>query len=49
MYAMTNAIIRRAYQLTVTGDESVERDNSKIVSVAIGQILTQTVQYQIEE
>lgn len=49
IYESTCAAIRRAYQLTVTGEEEVEQNQGKVVSVAIRQILTQKVQYRIVE
>jgi len=49
IYEMTVASIRRAYQITVTGDEELEQNQGKVVSTAIKQILTRKVQYQIEE
>ncbi len=49
IYKLTVASIRRAYQITMTGDEELDEDNDKVVSTAIRQILTDKVQYQIEE
>jgi DNA-directed RNA polymerase subunit omega len=49
IYEMTCASIRRAYQITVTGDEEIEDNNGKVVSTAIKQILDKTVTFQIEE
>lgn len=49
VYELTCAAIRRAYQLTVTGDEVLDENEGRIVSTAIKQILTQEVQYRIEE
>ncbi len=49
MYVMTCATIRRAYQITMTGDEEVEENDGKVVSTAIHQILTGKVQYRLEE
>ena len=49
MYEVTCAAIRRAYQITVTGEEEVEQNQGKVVSVAIRQILTRKVQYRITE
>jgi DNA-directed RNA polymerase subunit omega len=49
MYELTCAAIRRAYQITVTGDEELETNQGKVVSTAIRQILTEKVQYRIEE
>lgn len=49
IYELTCAAIKRAYQITVTGDEELERQDAKVVSLAIKQILTQKVQYRIAE
>ncbi len=49
IYELTNAAIRRAFQITMTGDEELDDSNTKVVSAAIKQILTKKVQYQIEE
>lgn len=49
IYELTCASIRRAYQITMTGDEDLEENNGKVVSTAIQQILTKKVQYRIED
>ncbi len=49
IYQMTCAAMRRAYQITMAGDEELEENGGKVVSTAIRQILTKKVQYQIEE
>lgn len=49
VYVLTCAAVRRAYQITVTGDEDLDENEGKVVSTAIRQILTKKVQYQIEE
>jgi DNA-directed RNA polymerase subunit omega len=49
IYELTAAAIRRAYQITVTGDEELETNQGKVVSTAIKQVLTRKVEYQIEE
>ena len=49
MYELTCAAIRRAYQITMTGDEELEENDGKVVSTAVRQILTKKVQYRIEE
>lgn len=49
IYELTAASIRRAYQISVTGDEELETNQGKVVSTAIKQILTREVQFQIEE
>ena len=47
-YGLSAAAIRRAHQLTITGDEDVETNKGKVVSTSIKQILTKQVKYQIE-
>jgi DNA-directed RNA polymerase subunit omega len=49
IYEHTCAAIRRAYQITMTGDEELDEEDGKVVSTAVKQILTQQVQYRIEE
>ena len=49
VYELTCAAIRRAYQITVTGDEELDEAEGKVVSTASKQILTKKVQYRIEE
>ena len=49
VYACTCAIIKRAQQVTVAGDEDLDKNNGKVVSTAIDQILTTKVEYEIEE
>ena len=49
IYQITCAAIRRAYQITVTGDAEVEANQGKVVSTAIHQILTHKVQYRMIE
>lgn len=49
VYELTAAAIRRAYQITMAGDEELDENDGKVVSTAVKQILTRTVQYRIEE
>ncbi|GAB6089519.1 DNA-directed RNA polymerase subunit omega [Spirochaeta dissipatitropha] len=49
MYELTVAAIRRAYQLTVTGDEELAKNEGRVVPTAIKQILTKKVAYRIED
>ncbi len=49
MYELTVATIRRAFQLTMTGDAELEQNNGKVVPTAISQILTEKVAYRLEE
>ena len=49
IYELTCASIRRAYQITITEDEEVEENFGKVVSTAIGQILTNKVTFRLED
>ncbi|MCA1753778.1 MAG: DNA-directed RNA polymerase subunit omega [Spirochaeta sp.] len=49
VYETTSAAIRRAFQITVTGDEELDVNQGKVVSTAIRQVLTKKVQFQIED
>ena len=49
VYELTVAAVRRAYQITMTGDEELDQNDGKVVSTAVKQILTRKVQYRIEE
>ena len=49
VYELTCAAIRRAMQITVTGDEDVEENGGKVVSTSLKQILDKKVEYQLEE
>lgn len=49
IYELTCAAIRRAYQITIAGDEEVDANNGKVVSVAIKQILTNKVVFSLED
>ena len=48
VYELTSAMIKRAMQLTVTGDEELEKENTKVVSLAISQLLTKKVEFRNE-
>ncbi len=49
IYELTCAILRRALQITVAGDEEAEENGGKVVSTAIKQVLTKKVEYRLEE
>ncbi|MFW5741999.1 MAG: DNA-directed RNA polymerase subunit omega [Spirochaetota bacterium] len=49
VYELTVAAVRRAYQITMAGDEELEQNDGKVVSTAVKQILTKKVQYRIED
>jgi DNA-directed RNA polymerase subunit omega len=48
VYEMTNAAIKRAAQLTVTGSPTVEECEGKYVSAALREILLKKVDYRNE-
>jgi DNA-directed RNA polymerase subunit omega len=48
-YEFTCASIKRAAQITLTGDEDIEKNEGKIISAAIGQILEERVRYRYDE
>ena len=49
MYEVTCAAIRRAVQINLAGDEELDDNKGKIVSLAVKQILTSKVEYRLEE
>ncbi|ADK81394.1 MULTISPECIES: DNA-directed RNA polymerase subunit omega [Sediminispirochaeta] len=49
VYELTSAAIKRARQITMTGDENLEREHEKVVTYAMGQILEEKVKYRLEE
>ncbi len=49
VYEMTCAAIKRASQITVTGDDDLEDGKEKVVSASLKQILTDKIEYRIEE
>ncbi|HNQ97207.1 MAG: DNA-directed RNA polymerase subunit omega [Spirochaetales bacterium] len=48
VYEITCASIRRAYQLSMVRDSSIDENDGKVVSLAARQVFTKTVDYQIE-
>ena len=49
-YTLTCAIIKRADQITSTGEDIEMADKGKkVVSESIDQVLTEKVEYQLEE
>lgn len=48
-YETTCAAIKRAVQINLAGDEELAENKNKIVSLAIKQILSDKVQYRLEE
>lgn len=49
VYELTCAAIKRAKQITMTGDEELEKEKYKVVTGAMGQILEDKVQYRLED
>lgn len=49
MYEMTYAAIKRALQLAVTGDEEIPKNDGKVCSVALKQVLNEDVEYRSEK
>lgn len=49
IYEVTNAVIRRARQITEIGDDDLALHHGKVVSTSIQQIFTKKIEYQLEE
>ena len=49
IYELTCASIKRASQLTITGEKETGIEDSKIVPRALKQILIEKVEYRLEE
>jgi len=49
MYELTNAAIHRAEQISITGNDNNEDEEGKIISKAIGQIVTEEVKYEYKK
>ena len=49
MYELTNAVIHRAHQISISRPEELERTGGKIVTLAIQQIFYGEVEYQIKQ
>ncbi len=49
VYEITCASIRRAYQLSMVRDSSIEENDDKVVSLAARQVFTNQVEYKIEK
>lgn len=47
-YELAAASMRRAVQINLAGDDELAENHGKIVSLAIKQILTKKVRYQLE-
>ena len=48
MYELTNAAIHRAEQISMTGNDNNEEVEGKIISKAIGEIVTGEVEYEFK-
>ena len=48
VYGLTCAAIRRARQISITGDEELEDKTNKITSISLNQILTEKTKYKLE-
>jgi len=49
IYEVTNAVIRRAKQITEIGDEDLNLHHGKVVSTSLHQIFSKKIEYQLEE
>ncbi len=49
VYEVTSAASRRAYQMSMIKDPSIEQNDGKVVSLAARQLFTEQVQYRIEK
>ena len=49
IYEVTNAVIRRAKQITEIGDDDLALHNGKVVSTSLYQIFSSKIEYQLEE
>jgi len=46
IYELTNAIIRRTEQLLLAGDPELDKNNGKVVSTAIKEIVSLKIGYE---
>lgn len=49
VYEITVAASRRAYQMSMIKDPSIEQNDGKVVSLAAKQLFTDQIQYRIEK
>lgn len=49
VYEVTVAASRRAYQMSMIKDSSIEQNDGKVVSLAAKQLFSEQVQYRIEQ
>ena len=48
VYELTCAALKRAKQIAITGDEELEDKSNKITSISLDQVLSQKIQYKVE-
>ena len=48
VYELTCEAIKRAKQIAITGDEELEDKYNKITSISLDQVLSQKIQYKVE-
>jgi DNA-directed RNA polymerase subunit K/omega len=48
IYILTCAIVKRASQIHLAGDDELAANRGKVVSTAIKQVLTEKVRYRLE-
>jgi DNA-directed RNA polymerase subunit omega len=49
MYEITCAAIKRAFQISITGDPELDTMEGKVVSLGAKQVFTKEVAYQTEQ
>ena len=49
MYQLTCAIIKRAVQINIAGDEELKENKGKVVSTSIKQVLTKKVNFELDK
>ena len=49
MYQLTCAIIKRAVQINIAGDEELKENKGKVVSTSIKQVLTKKVDFELDK
>ena len=48
VYILTRAMIKRATQIHLAGDDELEENKGKVVSTAVKQIISEKVRYRLE-
>lgn len=49
IYEVTNAVIRRAKQITEIGDDDLSLHHGKVVSTSLHQIFSKKIEYRLED